>query len=424
VKSDALRSIVATLGSVFPSVETWELALDKDLAFVASRSAMVHDVARTRMRVETEPYRSALALVWGVNGAEGLYTGVLGNADFAPSFRSTGASPVNTDDRTYLEFAFARSLGDTAGDALSGMRQLSGNRSNRQPHVVNGSLDWVKVDERRATRAIAEAGTVPQLFVPDPAVGARQSARILYARGDLANARRLWMTQSEEPSALGDVRMVAESFANVADPHALGYIETLRAMEPVEAEALTAVYANRTNNPAAAADHLIQALTIYRVHPWANRALIERAFDDVGGRLDRAASGRVFDTLQEPFAVRALDITRLEVRSAIGLQPGFEEFCVQALAPLEPNVPWEEVLLRGRDECYSRNMNPLAATARADLERFLKNAQSTPKLALQYPSGGCSSVLRVSDRNYSVDDHVFHSCSEQHWLLVRGSIRK
>ncbi len=378
VKADALRSILATMGAVFPSVETWELTLGKDLAFVASRNALVHDVARTRMRVETEPYRSALALVWGVSGAEGLYSGVLGNADFAASFRRTGASPVNTDDRTYLEFAFARSLGDTAADAMVSMRQLSGNRAQRQPPEVNGSLDWVAVDERRATRAIAEAGTVSQQPVTDPAVGKRQSARVAYARGDLTNTRRLWMTQTEEPSALGDVRMVAESFASAADPHALGYIETLRAMEPVEAEALMAVYANHTNNPGGAADHLIEALRTYRVHPWANRSLIERAFDDVGGRLDRAASANVFDILRKPFAVRALDITRLEVRSAIALRPGFEQFCVQGLAALEPNVPWEEVLLRGRDACYSRNMNPLAATAHADLERFLKNAQSAP----------------------------------------------
>jgi hypothetical protein len=170
--------------------------------------------------------------------------------------------------------------------------------------------------------------------------------------------------------------MVAESFAAASDPRAPGYIETLRAMEPVEAEALTAVYSNRTNNPAAAVDHLIEALRLYRVHPWANRSLIERAFDDVGGKLDSAASARVYEALNEPFAVRALDITRLEVRSAIALRPGFERLCVQGLAPLEPNVPWEEVLLRGRDDCYSRITNPLSAAAHADLERFLKNAQA------------------------------------------------
>jgi predicted membrane-bound spermidine synthase len=375
VRPDAMRSIVATLGAVFPSVETWELKLGRDLGFVASRGALVHDVARMRTRVETEPYRSALALVWGVGGAEGLYSGVLGNADFAADYGRTGAAPVNTDDRTYLEFAFARSVGEAGNDALTQMRQLAATHGHHEPPLVNGSLDWGAVEERRVTRAIVEAGAVPLEGGPDPAAAARQSARFAYATEDIARARGLWLSQSAEPSVLGDLRLVAEGFAAAPDSRALGYIEALRAMEPVEAEALLAVYSNRTGNQGAAVDHFIEALRTYRENPWANRALIMRAFDAVGASLDRAASARVFEVLREPFAVRVLDVTRLEVRSAIGLRPGFEQFCVEGLAPLEPNVPWEEVLLRGRSECYSRVQHPLAAAARADLETFLSHAK-------------------------------------------------
>jgi hypothetical protein len=176
---------------------------------------------------------------------------------------------------------------------------------------------------------------------------------------------------------LGDVRLVAESFAVAGDPRALGYIEALRAMQPVEAEALLAVFSNRTGNQGAALDHFIKALRTYRVHPWANRALIIRAFDTVGSSLDRAASAKVFDTLREPFAVRALDVTRLEVRASIGMRPGFERNCVEGFAAFEPNVPWVEVPLRGRVECYNRARHPLAAEARADLEKFLSQAGRT-----------------------------------------------
>jgi hypothetical protein len=285
VRPDAMRSVVATLGSVFRSVETWELKLGKDLGFVASRETLVHDVARARMRVETEPYRSALAWVWGVGGAEGLYSGMLGNADFAVDYKRDRAVPVNTDDRTYLEFAFARSVGEPANDALIEMRQLATARGHREPRLVNGSLDWGAVEERRVARAIVEAGTVPNVGATDPAVAARQSARFAYASEDLEKARGLWLSQSAEPSVLGDVRLVAETFAAAADSRAPKYIEALRAMEPVEAEALLAVYSNRTGNRAAAVDHFIEALRTYRVHPWANRNLIIRAFDAVGSSL-------------------------------------------------------------------------------------------------------------------------------------------
>jgi hypothetical protein len=171
--------------------------------------------------------------------------------------------------------------------------------------------------------------------------------------------------------------MVAESFATAGDSRAIAYIESLRAMQPVEAEALLAVYSTRIGKRAEAVDHFVRALRTYRVYPWANRALIMRSFDAVGSGLNDQGAATVFAELREPFAVRVLDIARLEVRSAIGMKPGFEQYCVEALAPLEPNVPWTEILLRGRDQCYS-NFNPaLAGKAHADLEKFLSNAKAT-----------------------------------------------
>jgi hypothetical protein len=374
VRPDAMRSIVATLGAVFQSVETWELQLGKDIAFVASRDALVHDVARTRARMETEPYRSALALVWGVGGAEGLYSGVVGNRDFAADYKSAGAAPMNTDDRTYLEFAFARSVGESAENTLTAMGQLARVRRRGEPTSVNGSINWSQVAERRATRATAEGVRMQVVQPSDSGVAARQGARLAYAAENFPRVRQLWVSQKEEPSVLGDIRMVAESFTIMGDSNAVRYIEALRPLQPVEAEALTAVYSARTGNRAAALDHFIEALRKYRVHPWANRALIMRSFDAVGSTLDDAGSVRVFEVLGEPFAVRALDIARLEVRSAIGLKPGFEQYCVIALAPLEPNVPWNEPLLRERDKCYSNFQPDLAGRAHADFDRFLSNA--------------------------------------------------
>jgi len=351
--------------------------LGKSLGFVASKEALVHDVARLRARVETEPYRSALQLVWAVEGAEGLYSGVLGNADFAGDYKRSGPAPVNTDDRTYLEFAFARSVGETTNNALDQMRQLAVTHRHREPQLVNGSVDWGAVEERRVTRVNSEAGTVPLVSGTDSASTARQAARFAYATEDLAKARSLWLSQSAEPTVLGDRRLVAESFALAGDPRAVGYIESLRAMQPVEAEALLALYAARIGKRAESVDHFVRALRTYRVYPWANRALIMRSFDLVGSSLDDQGAATVFAELREPFAVRVLDIARLEVRSAIGMKPGFEQYCVDALAPLEPNVPWNETLLRGRDQCYS-NFNPaLAGKAHADLEKFLSNAKAT-----------------------------------------------
>ncbi|HUQ19436.1 MAG TPA: fused MFS/spermidine synthase [Gemmatimonadaceae bacterium] len=375
VKSDAMRTIVATLHAVFPFVETWELMLNKDLAFVASRDALVHDLSRVRSRAETEPYRTAMSLVWGVGGPEGLYSGMLGNSEFANDFAKSAHTAVNTDDRTYLEFAFARSVGDTAKDLPGEMRQSAINRDHRAPHFVNGALDWNVVEERRLTRAITEAGSLPDVKPTEKFSDARQTARYAYAEGDLGRARAYWVVQKTDPIALGDLRMVAESYAAAGDSSTLQFIEQLRPLEPVEAEALMAVFSNRTNNHNGAVDHLINALTLYRSNPWANRALIERAFDVIGSsvRGDLSGSRRLFAALKEPFAVRALDVSRLQVRSFIGLGPGFEKDCVEALVDLEPNVPWDNVLLQARYQCYEKEQSPLAPKAKRDLEKFLSH---------------------------------------------------
>src|SRR5207237_10077284 len=114
-----------------------------------------------------------------------------------------------------------------------------------------------------------------------------------------------------------------------------------------------------------------------RQRPWASRALVSRTLNAVLGILDRdiAAAPRLFEALSEPFAVRALDLARLQVRASIGLNPALPRLCVDGLAPLEPHVPWDGDLLQGRWECYRRVRHPLAATARADLDLFLSNAR-------------------------------------------------
>jgi len=59
VDGQAVRTIYATLASVFPVVETWELAAN-DLLLVASRKPIVYDAGALARRIAEEPYRTAL----------------------------------------------------------------------------------------------------------------------------------------------------------------------------------------------------------------------------------------------------------------------------------------------------------------------------------------------------------------------------
>ena len=377
VRADALRSVYATLGAVFPSVETWEMVLGQDLAFVARRKPVVHDLALVGERVGTEPYRSALAWVSSVGGIEGLYTGFVANGSFPAEFLRASAAPLNTDDRTVLEFEFARTLGQRQHvDAQTDLRDVAAAHGEDHPLLNNGTINWDMVNELRDVRALAEGSPRLLTVASDPAVNARALARRAYGGTAFAEARRQWFSQPEAPKTLGDLRMVAEILADGGDAQTMRYIEPLLSWQPAEGGALLALWLQRTGETAAAVNHLVEAFQTYRDHPWANRALLNRALDLAVQIADEHPefAEPLFESLSEPFALRALDENRLQARVRIGLQPGLERLCIAALAPFEPNVPWNQPTLQRRYDCYSHFQSSLAARAQADLDAFLANA--------------------------------------------------
>jgi hypothetical protein len=59
------------------------------------------------------------------------------------------------------------------------------------------------------------------------------------------------------------------------------------------------------------------------------------------------------------------------------------EGCVEALAPFEPDPPWEDLFLAQRARCYREAHHPLADRARSDLAEYMKNAP--PRLETGLP---------------------------------------
>jgi spermidine synthase len=375
-RPQALRVVYATLASVFPSVETWEANLGFDLVLTARRTPPRHDLVRLRARMDTEPFRSALALVWGVTGAEGLYSGYFANDGLPVQLGSRFTGPLNTDDRTVLEFDFARSVGTGALFDLNRLRLAVAGHGEHRPASVDGTVDWERVEELRSVRAAAQ-GTATAVFAgEDPALKHRLHARDAYIKDDLPEARASWLAQSDEPKEPMDLAMVSEVLADVGDPRARAYIDQLRALQPVEAAALSARFAARRGDPREAGERLIAAFRAYRQHPWAHRKLLGRTIDlavELTAKYPELVEA-VFDALGEPFAAHALQSARLRARAIIGLREGEERLCVAALAPMEPYVPWQRDLLERRAACYARVGYPLAAQARADLDAFRRNA--------------------------------------------------
>ena len=89
-------------------METWQTQRG-DLLLLSSAGPVSYDVPRLRARVAEEPYRSALAAVWRTADLEGFLAHYVAGPAVARELAREQA--LNTDDRTLVEYAFARHLG-------------------------------------------------------------------------------------------------------------------------------------------------------------------------------------------------------------------------------------------------------------------------------------------------------------------------
>ncbi|HVS04464.1 MAG TPA: fused MFS/spermidine synthase, partial [Thermoanaerobaculia bacterium] len=369
IDAAAVATVYATLGGVFPHVETWAVHAG-DLLLVAAAAPLEHDLGRLRRRLAGEPFASALEYTWGVGGVEGFYAGYVGGPALTAAL-AAAAPAQNTDDRTVIEYGVARSLGRAGGFAVEELRRAAvGLGAHRPP--LSGTLDWRRVDLLIGAREMAFRGGVP---VPhgEGATRTLALARQASLEGELAAAAQLWRQLPAVPPAVVDRIAVAEALAAVGDEAVPELAAALRPRHAVEADAALARWHLARGELASAARSLGDALRGYRHDPWPWPPLMQRALALVQevARRDPALAASLYDALAEPFAVRMFDDLRLATRALLSLSPPLAERCAEAFAPLERSVPWVEPVLRGRRDCYRRGGSPLAGRAQRDLARFL-----------------------------------------------------
>lgn len=371
VDAQVVRTAYATLGAVFPHVETWQVQA-KDLLLVASNQPIEHDLERIARRVGRQPYRSALQAVWGVTGVEGLYTGYVANSSFAAAVGEVEGEWVNTDDRPIIEFGFARHVGRIAGLDIAQLRELANLRGQSRPPTTGGTLDWERIGEAREARGVIFRDAPAP--IPDGRTGreARSRSRLAYLRGDLREAHAAWTSQSLEPTHRIDLVLVAEGMAETGDERTPELAARLQALQPVEAGVVLARWHHGQGRNNEAMDELLGALRAYESDPWPWPPVMRRALELARriGEENRDNGRRLLDQLERPFAVRLLDENRLLTRINLVRKIDFESRCVEAFGELEPDVPWTESFLRRRLDCYSRNGHRLEAKARRQLDEF------------------------------------------------------
>jgi hypothetical protein len=372
VDASAVRTVYATMGSVFPSVETWQTR-GGDIVLVGAKRAPVYNLARMAARIEEEPYRTALRVAWRSSGVQGFLSRYLAGDRLARAIGSAPGVQINTDDRNIVEFGFARSLGRDY-QMVPQIRALAQAVGATRPAVEGGAVEWSAVDMAWVSQIAAEGGVIQINPHASPEDRIRQRALIHYYREDnLDLARAVWSQQSNPPADQNEVAMVAEIQATAGAPEALTTIERLRTFHSGEADVMLAElrFAQRDYEGTAAA--LEAAFAAFRRDPWALPRFTQKAVaraQALGSAIPGLA-GRMIEALREPFVVKVADIRRRVAVAFLTSHVDFKGTCADAIGALEPNVPWAVDFLALRRDCYAETGDVRLAAATRELGEYL-----------------------------------------------------
>jgi spermidine synthase len=377
VDERTISTVVATLVSAFPEVEIWQVS-HIDLLLVASGRPLRHDAAQLRARIREEPLATALRVAWRAEALEDALARFVAGPGLSRHLRDE-APEVNTDDRSPVEFAFARTLARSGLFDVGRLRRAAAGIGADRP-ALTGDVDWGRVARQRSAIYSVSASAPPREPDASPEERGRVEAHARYIDGDLAAAARTLMAQPGTPEGAVETTLLAEGLAEAGDPRAVAHIQALRGVDGTEAEAATARLALRLDRPDLARDALVAAFVHYRADPWASQLAMSHALalaDELTLKHPDAVPA-LFEALGQPFAAAALEEPRRLVRLSVGSHGGPSERCRQAVLPYEPHVPWHADVLRYRALCYEWTADARAAQARVELEQFLQREAAAP----------------------------------------------
>jgi hypothetical protein len=363
--------VYATVSSVFPEVETWELG-GNDLVLVASRKPVRYDLPRLRDRVQKEPFRSALLHTWRTSGVEGLFSHYVARASFARALAHAAGPLVNTDDRSIVEFGFARVARDFQGGSVTDMRDVARARNEHRPRLLEKHVDWERsTDEWIGFRASEQNEIRMNAEMTEPQ-RVRAMALVSFLSGRLSDFVTNWRSQPREPGSSTELASFIAASAEMGDDTVLPLVDQLRALEPVEADALLARLRLRQGRIPEAIDAIVASLTRYRQDPWPWPFLMTQALETTKqlGQHHPPSIPMLRDLLGQPFACHMLDDDRIDALLYFARILPLGDDCAAVLEPLEPYFPWQLDLLTWRSQCYDRVKSPAAERAKAELDEY------------------------------------------------------
>jgi spermidine synthase len=377
IDGEAIRTVYATLGSVFPQVETFTTQAN-DLLLVATREPLPMDTERLRARVAKEPFRSALRNAWRVDSLEGFFSHYVGNDALTRAVGEAG-NRISTDDRNHLEFGFARSVGcGRAGILAEQVKAVARQRGWNRPVQLAGVIDWESVEAQEPT----VLGVQGMSAEPAPNEAETRRAHRFFlgynSSGATAQALALYREKKFAPVTLLEVQVLACLLADAGDAETDQWIARLAEFRAGDAEAIRARLFTKQQKWPEAVGALSVAFDAWRSDPWTTPGLVNESVD-LAQRIARESgqrelAERLFEKLGQQFAVSSARERRLAARVEIAkfcADTPFNALTREALDDYGPHLPWRTAFLDLHVRTCNALSDPRLETALSDFRRFL-----------------------------------------------------
>lgn len=362
----SVHSVVATARSVFPYVEVWQ-TLAVDLQLVCSMTPIENSTAELQQRIGSETVQIALAQAWNVRDLEGFLSHFVASSQWADLIARAPLVELNTDDRTVLEYSFAKAVGRGTGFSVELLR---GSLKDAGFHVLplrGDAPDWNAIELRRQQMNLLYHGQFTQALLSQPSDRALVEALGKFVEQDYSGAIDIWPAEHRHPASPLLKLVLAKSFAELGRSQCLELLVEAEADHPIDVAAVRAVYYARAGNTALALDALCSFFDHLDESPWLIPRMSEAAFAEAVevARSDPQSAQRLYGLLSRPFASRRFEYARhlTRVRVARSIDP---PSVVEALAVLEPHITWTADILEARAEAYAAVKHPLAHRAARD----------------------------------------------------------
>jgi hypothetical protein len=287
--------------------------------------------------------------------------------------------PLNTDDRTVLEFAFARNMGSPQDFRIQQLREGAKVSQADRLDLSHGEVDWKKVQSARLSMLLTLDTIIRPEDYSDRTERSLAEAYQCYSKGNLEGTLQHWRELPHESQNLIDDRMLAECLADEGKSETITYLNKFKEILPDDADAIYAHFLLVKGQFEEATNVLEKVFHRLRKNPFLDRDLTERTLL-VAEKLAQHSKSplltmRLYQALRAPFAIYNNQEKRETTVLRMGMwldQRHFADYTLPAIEAAEPNVPWQFDFLKVRKACYENMHSPLLARAQRDLDRYVK----------------------------------------------------